>query len=188
MTNITANHYDQNGFETRDLIDAITDHLDMYLTPSQHQDVFNIVKYISRAGKKGDWRSDAYKAADYICHLMKGEYLHSLPISTGTCGECFNNDEAWCKNCSRNYADLFNNKVVPTYEQKAPELTCRMEPTTIGNRTFCEARVHEYECYSCEGLAVTYHDDEKPRFCPWCGAKVISGEDIDVPTNDEAVE
>lgn len=54
-----------------------------------------------------------------------------------------------------------------------PEKTCRMEPTTIGNRTFCEARVHEYECYSCEGFVVTYHDDEKPKFCPNCGAKVV---------------
>lgn len=48
-----------------------------------------------------------------------------------------------------------------------------MEPTTIDNRTFCEVRAHEYECYSCECLAVTYNDDEKPNYCPNCGAKVV---------------
>lgn len=171
MTNITANHYDQNGFETRDLIDKITNHLDMHLTPSQHQDVFNIVKYISRAGKKGDWRSDAYKAADYLCHLLKGEYLHFFPTWKGeekTCGECLNNDDQWCNDCSRNYADLFNDENVPTYEQKTSEHTCKVDGIEQGDPW----TVYEVDLSCGHTFYVTNPDNVK--YCEVCGAKVVA--------------
>ena len=60
-------HYTSGGIETIDYIKA-------KLTPEEYRGYLkgNVLKYISRAGKKGDPREDYAKARWYIERLVNG--------------------------------------------------------------------------------------------------------------------
>lgn len=78
---------------------------------------------------------------------------------------------AVCTTCECSFSyDWTKEEAITAWNQRA-ERTCVMKPTTIDNEMFSDL-VHEYECYECGSLSVTYYDDEKPNYCPSCGAKV----------------
>lgn len=47
----------------------------MRLKPREAYALGNALKYARRAGRKGDWREDAYKCADYLARFRDGDWL-----------------------------------------------------------------------------------------------------------------
>lgn len=65
-------HYQANGLEAIQIIDAFF---------TNNFNLGNVFKYISRAGKKGDYIEDLKKAAFYLNHEIEqaeDEYLNSF--------------------------------------------------------------------------------------------------------------
>lgn len=77
-------HYQKKDFTTDDVITAFLENLynSFYirsqLFPADFFYLGAMVKYLSRAGEKDDWKDDVFKAADYFHKALTGDYLNEV--------------------------------------------------------------------------------------------------------------
>lgn len=70
-------YYSNQPIETINKQEMILQHLEPCLKPIEAYELACVIKYIDRMGKKkeADPNVDAYKAANYLHRLIKGEWI-----------------------------------------------------------------------------------------------------------------
>ena len=68
-------HYAQGALETVEKQELIEYNLRGAVTPITMHYLLTAIKYIDRMGLKDDVSSDAYKAADYLCRAVSGQWI-----------------------------------------------------------------------------------------------------------------
>ena len=70
-----ASHY-KNGVQTIKKIDDVLLHLEETISNRDAFLIANIIKYIDRCDKKGQYEDDIYKVADYLNRLVNKQFLN----------------------------------------------------------------------------------------------------------------
>lgn len=81
MGDNTPEHYRMEGFDSIEFVDEVLGDMEAMLGHLQPRDAYCIkdaLKYAMRAGKKGDWRDDAYKCADYLVRFRIGMFGNQI--------------------------------------------------------------------------------------------------------------